>query len=178
MPRVFTCVWLPDELKARVVEIQEQLKKIVEAKFVEPENLHLTLTFLGNISEERLISVKRTLDSVLKNVKSFHVKLEGLKIIPNERFIRVIGISVTDDSEISRLIKVIGTAIDGKYHEKTKLTLCRVKNVSNRKSLMDFIEKNRHIKIGRFHVKTVALVKSTLTRRGPLYETIHSFPLE
>jgi len=148
------------------------IKLPIKAKFVEKENLHLTVTFLGNVSEEKVEYLKSQLDLSVKDVKKFNVKLEGLKIIPNENYIRVIGIQVASD-EMPELIRKVAKYIGGDYHEVTKLTLCRVKNVMNKRTIKEFIEKNRDVKMGEFEVKSVALVKSTLTRRGPIYETIH-----
>ena len=174
MLRLFTCIWIPDDIRKMIVEFQEKLKKVpIKAKFVEPENLHLTITFLGNVNETEVESLKNKLDDCVKDVKKFHVKLEGLKLIPGENYIRVIGLKIMDEGNVSRLIKRIGKSMDGKYHETSKLTLCRVKNVLDKKKLREFIEENRNVIVGSFHVKSVALVKSTLTKHGPVYETIH-----
>lgn len=173
MLRLFTCVKIPDELCEKIVTLQNEMVKLpIKAKFVEKENLHLTVTFLGDTSEDKVGYLKSQLDLSVEDVKKFNVKLEGLKIIPNENYIRVIGIQIVSE-EVSELIKKVAKYIDGDYHEATKLTLCRVKNVIDKRMIKEFIEKNRNVKIGEFEVQGVALVKSTLTRRGPIYETIH-----
>ncbi|MDI6825922.1 MAG: RNA 2',3'-cyclic phosphodiesterase [Candidatus Aenigmarchaeota archaeon] len=173
MLRLFTCVWVPTHIRQKIVELQEEMKNLpIKTKFVETENLHLTVTFLGNKNENELETLKNKLDESVKNVRKFHVVLEGLKVIPNENYIRVIGIQVVS-KEMENLIKKVAELIDGNYHETTKLTLCRVKKLFDKKILKNFIEKNRHIKIGEFEVQSVALVKSSLTRQGPIYETIH-----
>ena len=175
MLRLFTCVWIPNDIKVKIEKLQKELmKQPIKAKFVELENLHFTVTFLGDIKEKDVNMLETKLNSSVKNVKSFHVKLEGLKIIPNEDFIRVIGVNIKDEGRnVSNLIKEVGKSIDGKYYETAKLTLCRVKKVYDKHSLKGFIEKNRNVEIGIFEVKNVSLVKSTLTRKGPIYETIH-----
>jgi len=175
MLRLFTCVWIPNDIKLKIESLQKELmKQPIKAKFVELENLHFTVTFLGDIKEKDLNMLKAKLDSSVKNVERFHVKLEGLKIIPNEEFIRVIGVKIKDEGKnVLNLIKKVGKSIDGKYYGVAKLTLCRVKKVYDKHSLKSFIEKNHNVEIGTFEVKNVALVKSTLTRSGPIYETIH-----
>lgn len=174
MVRLFVCIWVPEFLRDRIVEFQKEIKKLpIKTKFVEPENLHLTITFLGDVKESDIVSLKEKLDASLKNINKFHVKLKGLKIIPNENYIRVIGINVENRDEISSLIRGVGKSIDGKFYEETKLTLCRVKNIKDKQLLRNFIEKHRKIEIGEFEVKSVVLVKSMLTRQGPIYETIY-----
>ncbi len=173
MLRLFTCVKVPDELREKVVSFQNEMIKLpIKVKFVEKENLHLTVTFLGDVNEDKVEYLKSQLDLSLVDVKRFNLKLEGLKIIPNENYIKVLGIQVVSE-EMPELIKKVAKYIGGDYHEDTKLTLCRVKNVMDKKIIKDFIEKNRNIKIGEFEVQSVALVKSTLTRGGPVYENIH-----
>jgi 2'-5' RNA ligase len=173
MLRLFTCVKIPDELREKVVALQNEMTNLsIKAKFVEKENLHLTVTFLGDTNEDKVEYLKSQLDFSLEDIKKFNLKLEGLKIIPNENYIKVIGIQVAS-KEMPELIKKVAKYIGGDYHEDTKLTLCRVKNVVDKRKIKEFIEKNRNVKIGEFEVQNVTLMKSTLTRCGPVYETVH-----
>jgi len=180
MLRLFTCVWVPKELKEKIINFQKEIMKLpIKAKYVEVENLHFTITFLGDVKEEDLNKLKEMLDTSIKDIKSFHVKLSELKIIPNEEFIRVIGININDENgDVSNLIKKVAESMDGKYYEKQKLTLCRVKKIYDKKIVKNFIEKNCNVEIGGFQIDSVALVKSTLTMKGPIYETIHKSMLK
>jgi 2'-5' RNA ligase len=129
MLRLFTCVKIPDELREGVVVFQNEMTKLpIKLKFVEKENLHLTVTFLGDVNEDKVEYLKSQLDLSVADVKKFNLKLEGLKIIPNENYIKVLGIQVVSE-EMTELIKKVAKYIGGDYHEDTKLTLCRVKNV-------------------------------------------------
>ena len=173
MLRLFTCVKIPDELREGVVVFQNEMTKLpIKLKFVEKENLHLTVTFLGDVNEDKVEYLKSQLDLSVADVKKFNLKLEGLKIIPNENYIKVLGIQVVSE-EMTELIKKVAKYIGGDYHEDTKLTLCRVKNVIDKRKIKEFNEKNLNVKIGEFEVQNVALMKSILTRQGPIYETIH-----
>ena len=179
MLRLFVCIWIPDELKEKIVNLQEEIKNIpITAKFVERENLHLTITFLGNVRDEEVDSLKKKLDMTTKHIKKFQINLSGLRVIPNEYYVRVLGVGVKDSEKIIDLIKNIGGSVGGKYYETNKLTLCRVKRVRDKKMLRNFIEKNQNVEIGNFEVKSIALVESVLTRSGPLYKTLHKFELQ
>ena len=178
MLRLFVCIWIPEELKEKIVSLQEQINNIpITAKFVERENLHLTITFLGNVREEEAELLKKKLDIITKNFNKFQINLTGLSVIPNEHYIRVLGVGVKNN-EFADLIKNVGNSLGGKYYETNKLTLCRVKGVKDKKRLRDFIEKNQNVEIGNFEVKTIALVKSELSRQGPVYKTLHESELK
>jgi len=177
--RLFVCIWIPNNLKDKIIKFQQEIQKLpIKTKFVELENLHLTVTFLGNIKESEVDPIIKKLDNITEKIKKFFIKLVGLKIIPNESYVRVLGLNVKAEENVVNLVKKIGETIGGKYYEATKLTLCRVKNVQDKRFLREFIEMNRNIEIGEFQVKSVALVKSTLTRNGPVYETIHESMLQ
>lgn len=179
MLRLFTCIWIPDDIRENIKKFQEKIKKLpMRAKFIEPENLHITITFLGSVEEDELKSLIKKIDTITKGVKKFHVKIQTLKIIPNEEYMRVIGVNVSNDQNLADLIKKIGDSIDGKFYTTAKLTLCRVKSVFDKQIIKDFIEKNHNVKLGEFVIESVALVKSTLTRQGPVYETIHTSMLK
>jgi 2'-5' RNA ligase len=174
MLRLFACILVPDDLRDKIIRFQKEVQKLpLRAKFVEPENLHITVTFLGDVKEDKLNSIIAELDNITKTIKKFSVKLMGLRVIPNESHIRVLGINLMDGKNVADLIKKVGESIGGKYYEETKLTLCRVKKVQDKHSLGEFIERNRNVEIGGFEVRSVALVKSVLTRSGPIYKTVH-----
>ncbi len=178
MLRLFPCIWIPENIKNEIIEFQKKMEKLpIDAKFVEKENLHLTITFLGNKHENEVEGITRELDGVANSSRYLHVKLGGLKIIPSESYIRVIGIHVNPSREVEELIKKVASAIDGDYHEGTKMTLCRVRNVINKTVVSDFIEKNRDVSFGGFDIENISLVKSVLTGKGPVYETIHNSQL-
>lgn len=179
MLRLFACIWIPGDIHKNVQKFQEKIKKLpMKAKFIEPENLHITITFLGSVEEDELKSLIKKIDTITKNVKKFHAKIETLKIIPNEEYIRVIGVNVSNNQNLADLIKKIGDSIGGKFYTTAKLTLCRVKSIFDKQIIKDFIEKNHNVKLGEFVIESVALVKSTLTRQGPVYETIHTSMLK
>jgi len=178
MPRLFTCIWLPEDVKSNVIKFQNEIKKLpIKAKFVEPENIHITITFIGELNENKIKDLIEKINSITNDFTKIKIELEGLKLLPNENFIRVIGIDVKNNEELKKLIKNIGNCTRSKFYESTKLTLCRVKNIYNKNLLKNFIEKNRYIKIGSFEVKEISLVESILGRDGPTYKIIHKFKL-
>jgi 2'-5' RNA ligase len=179
MLRLFVCVWIPDGVKEKIIKFQNEIKELpMDAKFVETENLHITITFLGYKDLKEIEKIKNGIIAALKGVEKFNVKIKGLKIIPNENYIRVMGIGIGDeDNNLANLIKKVAKQIGGDYYEKQKITLCRVKKIYDKASMKKFIEKNLNIEIGSFEINSVALVKSVLAKHGPVYETIYKHQL-
>ena len=178
MIRLFSCIWVPDNLIEEIEAFLSKLKDTgIKAKFVERENFHVTVNFLGDVNENKLDEIKIKMDNCLSNLREFHVKVEGLKLIPNENYVRVIGVKV-NSSDLENLIGCVVKGLGGSFHKKSKLTLCRVKAVPNKVKLREFIKRNCDMRIGEFHVNKISLVKSTLTKSGPVYETIHETELK
>ncbi|MEM5792859.1 MAG: RNA 2',3'-cyclic phosphodiesterase [Candidatus Aenigmatarchaeota archaeon] len=177
MVRLFICIWIPEDIKNKLILLQKEMKEIgVHGKYVEKDNFHVTLTFIGEVKEDKVGPLKEMLEKCLSDVKGFKIELSGLKLIPNESFIRVIGIKIISE-ELRNLIREIGSKIGGSFYEEEKVTLCRVKSLKKDKFKM-FLVKNINVNLGSFNVKSVCLVKSVLTRDGPIYETIHVVDLK
>jgi len=174
--RTFIAIDMPAEIRKELVKIQEKLKekigKIARAKFVAPENLHLTLKFLGELSDFKVNKIKETLRQV--KFKAFKVKLNSLGVF-TEKFIRVVWINLEPAKPIMELHEKIDSLFEKKDKNfETHVTLARIKFVSDRK---EFISKLKEIKVEplEFEINSFALKKSTLTEKGPIYETIREF---
>jgi 2'-5' RNA ligase len=169
MVRCFVAIY-PVKSK-RVYEMQEKIGKLIEGKEVEKENMHITLSFLGEKTEGEIEEIKERLKEVVSLCYKRVATLTKIKFIPNERFLRVIAIDVVGLEDLSEMVekKVGGDA------KPPHLTLFRVKNVKNRRELLEFkkVEINENVPVER-----ICLMKSTLTRKGPIYEVISSFELK
>src|SRR3989344_2398780 len=76
LTRAFICVEFSDGVIREVARVQELLDKKFIGKFTELENLHLTLKFLGEIDEDRIVEVKKRLGEI--KLKEFEGKLHSL----------------------------------------------------------------------------------------------------
>ncbi|MCM8783055.1 MAG: RNA 2',3'-cyclic phosphodiesterase, partial [Candidatus Omnitrophica bacterium] len=74
--RTFIALPVPEEIKAILGSLEEELKtKDVDVKWVNPQNIHITLKFLGEIEENRLSLIKKTLDKTFQATLAFPVTL-------------------------------------------------------------------------------------------------------
>ncbi len=160
-------------------EVREIVRKFdYPVKWVEEENLHLTLKFLGEVKEERVEEISRVLREIRRSEKRFELSLEDIGAFPSERSPRVIWIGVGKGrEEIIRLQERIEeglTPLGFKKEERgfhPHLTIARVKKRADFKELFDLSYKSRV-----FLVDSVTLFKSTLTPKGPIYEPLDRFP--
>ncbi len=151
-------------------------------KFVEPENLHFTLKFLGEVPEQDVKGVEEKISSVVKGVKQFRLSLERFGYFGKPGYIRSLWIDVGEGKdELVKLIENMNQNLDHIRREVHRanphLTIGRVKSGRNRDILLREIESLKDVKLGEMPVKFVKLKQSTLTKKGPIYSDLKVFEL-
>lgn len=178
MVRCFVGFLIPEHLRKSISEVKDELSKLeMKCKFVEDENLHICFSFLGEVEEEKIDYISKNLDSICNSYAGFEVFIDGVKPIPSENYIRVIALDVVDSN---RVLKSIAKEIQERIGGDSKpphLTLCRVKNITNKQEMKKKIQELRQKKIGNMKITSVQLIKSELQRGGPLYSAIHESKL-
>jgi 2'-5' RNA ligase len=175
MARVFIGIFLPDTLKDSVVSLQENLKNLpIECKLVERENLHISLDFIGEVAEGNMEELGSKITAVTKSVRQFDVGIGGLKLIPNEKFVRVIALDVNSVG-LSDLCKKLKETVGGDV-KPPHITLCRVKKILSKNQLLErFMLIKPQTKL--LKVTSIKLIRSELRHDGPAYETVSEFLL-
>lgn len=177
MVRCFIGFALPENIKKHVSELQKEVVKLpLEYKLVEVENLHVCLSFLGEVKEDELGRINEGLDEVCRNYVKFNVETSEVKAIPNESYIRVLALDILEKTgSIERIRKEIVQKIGGDS-KPPHITLCRVKNVSDKKTVALKLEEMKG-RTESFPVVAIQLIKSELRRTGPIYSVIHESKL-
>jgi 2'-5' RNA ligase len=162
------------ELERIIKEIRQ--KDLIKAKFIEPENLHLTLKFLGEISDFKLNHVRET----LKHLRFGKIKAKLGKLgVFSPSYVKILWVGLEPEEKFKELAGKINKLLgeEEKRRFSSHVTLARVKSVKNRKM---FLESLKEIKVEpvEFLVDKIKLKKSTLTKKGPLYEDILKVNLE
>ena len=172
MVRCFVGIVMPEHIRHAAENLQKKLAGFeLKCKFVEPENMHICLSFLGEVEEENMGKLKEGLDSIASKYKKFDANVGKVKFIPSESYIRVIVIDVADSS--GRLEKLRGDVVRvvGGDSKPPHLTLCRVKRIENKKRLVSEFGKTGCNE--NFQVDSIQLIKSELSRSGPTYTVLH-----
>lgn len=181
--RTFIAITLPKEIKDRLSAIQEELKNTgAEVKWVKPENIHLTLKFLGEIDEKKLEKIIQATEEAVKDKKPFLAHLGSIGAFPNINFPRVIWLGIeAGDRETKEIAKGLEDKIaklgipkeDRPFSShitigRTKSGIHRDKLVGTLKKIADDFGKENL----EFQVKAITLFKSTLTPKGPIYQAL------
>jgi len=176
--RCFISVELPEEIKQKMQAVVNKLKAAeAEVKWVEAQNVHLTLKFLGWVEEKDLENLVSITEGVVKGFKGFQVRFEGLGTFPEGRSPRVVWVGAVSGQE--EMKKIAGSlekelAQAGFRSEerefKSHATLGRVKGKQNMDKLKEKIAEFKDKVFGECFIDSVHIMKSTLTRKGPTYE--------
>ncbi|MBI4654914.1 MAG: RNA 2',3'-cyclic phosphodiesterase [Nitrospirae bacterium] len=181
--RCFISVELPEELKKNIYVYVEKLKAAgVDVKWVRPENLHLTLKFLGDTTEERLKSINERLISLAKAHDRFYLQISGAGAFPNIKYPKVIWLGVYDSEEIIKLQHDIDESMAGLGFEKDDkqfaphLTIGRVKSMRNKDALIKELITLKEVDFGKIGVINITLMKSELKPGGAEHFKLSEIP--
>jgi 2'-5' RNA ligase len=176
--RTFIAIDVNDAVRERLVELQETLARGgTDVKWVEPENLHLTLLFLGEVEDKQLHEVCRAVTGACSGHAPFTMTLEKVGCFPNPRRPRILWAGVgTGLQEVVALHDAIepGLLDLGCYRREERdftphLTLGRVKGDKVTFKLSEAIAKNQAWQGGDTAVREVLVMSSTLGSEGPEY---------
>jgi RNA 2',3'-cyclic 3'-phosphodiesterase len=183
--RCFVALALPPPVRKLLVQVQEALRRAdAHVKWVEEENLHLSLKFLGDLDEDSVDRLKGILSVEALRWPRMALTYEGIGTFPERGVPRVVWAGCAGDLEtpaalagaIERSAEQVGVPRE-RHPFAAHLTIGRVKSDRNVKRLMSAIENQRRVPLGRDDVREFVLYKSTLTDQGPLYERIADFGL-
>lgn len=102
--RAFLAIPLPQQLKDAVKTLQRNLRaQIPDARWVRPENLHLTLHFFGDVEQETLENIKVSVLSVKGCKRPFPVEVKGLGAFPNRNRPRILWLGLEPKDQLRQL---------------------------------------------------------------------------
>lgn len=185
MPRAFIAIDISESVRQKLTEIQNQLKETGgDFKLVEPQNIHVTLRFLGEIPDKKIEEITGAIKKAVAGTKKFNLEVKKIGVFPNLNYVRVIwaGVEKGEDEVIALQKRIegelqqIGFRAEGDF--VPHLTIARVRSAKNKERLAKFIKENSAIDFGTTPVSAVELKKSVLTPKGPIYSTLARIELE
>jgi 2'-5' RNA ligase len=181
--RAFLAIEVPEELKLKIYKIIKEFKKTdARIKYVELENLHLTLKFFGEIDSEGIDLLSQKISSVASEFDGFKVNIKGCGAFPNTNRIKVIWLGLENDEFVKKLHdeldkEFVRMGFDKDKKFSTHLTIGRMKSAKGKADVKSTIESFEDVEIGEMNVDKIILKKSTLTPQGPIYEDLEIFEL-
>lgn len=189
--RAFIAISLPQQIINTLSKLQSELKNTgADVKWVEPENIHLTLKFLGEIDEGVKDCVANAIREVASLNPAFKANISSFGAFPKIDYPRVIWVGLgAGDSESKKIAKEIEeklTKIGIPAEERdftSHITLGRVRSPKNRFKLVQELKKlesesSQRLSGLEFEVNAVSLYKSSLSQGGPVYEALQKASLK
>ncbi len=179
--RLFVAIALPEELRARLSRMQQG---VPAARWVDPDNLHLTLRFIG----EADVVEAQDLDAALVQVRAprFDVTLAGVGRFGQGRKSRALWVGVAPTPELDRLRRRVERAVQaaGFAPERRKfkphVTLARFKGTPGGAPghwLHDHLAQHANFRAESFAARAFVLYSSLLTPAGAIYTPERVYPL-
>lgn len=186
--RAFIAIGLPQEIKESLTQLQQELKATqADVKWVRPDNIHLTLKFLGEIDDTALEKITDIINGVAGKISAFKLRINSLGAFPKIDSPRVIWVGVdAGDKEV----KEIATQLEGKIEKlgipkedrpfSSHITIGRTKSGLNRQNLVGVLKDKFDLggKNLEFFASKITLFKSTLSPKGPTYEILKEVNLK
>jgi 2'-5' RNA ligase len=177
MIRLFVAIQLPEEIQDRVAELCSGL---TNARWIDPDNFHITLRFIGEVAESRFEDIDMALSVV--RAPAFHLKLNGVDSFGNNNGVRAVWVGIEREPALfhlrdkveSALVRA-GVAPEGQKF-KPHVTLTRSRQRGDAR-LGDFIARNSLFQAGPFPVAAFTLFSSFLSQSGSIYTPERIYPL-
>lgn len=183
--RTFVAANLDSGLKAALARVQEQLKATrADVGWVRPENLHLTLKFLGQVEKDRLGAIGKAVAAVATGFGPVRLVFEGLGAFPRPRATRVVWIGLSHGAEaltelqtkVEAALDPLGFPLEARPFT-AHLTLGRVRSPAHREQLARALTGAPAEVLGEMVLDRIELMKSDLSVGGARYSILQSFPL-
>lgn len=162
----------------RLSEIQGMLANTgADLKLVRPQNIHLTMRFLGNISLPMVDLIHEEMKQIV--FASFNIELRGVGTFPSLRHARVVWTGIrrgADEllnifNQLEPRLRRLGFKQDPKGFSP-HLTIARVRTGRHKAELIRCVEDLSDYEFGVINAEELKLKKSVLTPRGPIYTTL------
>lgn len=182
--RTFLALDLDVPIVAGLVKAQQQLANPADkVKWVERENLHVTLKFLGDVPDDLLTDVCRQVAAAAARVQPFSFDVRGLTVSPTHGPIRMIWAGVRDNSgmigvlhdELDKMLPGLGPQEHRLY--RPHITLARVKHVKIAALFRGAVATWADREFGFQHCDEVVAYTSSLGDEGPTYTPLYAAPI-
>jgi len=154
-----------------------------DVRWVAPQNLHVTLRFLGQVTEPMVAAIQDGLEPVVRTIAPFEVTAAGLGVFPDELHPRVVWVGLREEGgalerlygATSEVLVRMGFNLDDKPFT-SHVTLGRVKG-GDGAALAACVAESGERKYGAFTVREIACYRSDLRPGGADYQVLWRLPL-
>ena len=185
--RLFVAIDTEPQVQGRIEHIQQQLKRDLnlsgkEVRWVRPEQIHLTLKFLGDVRDGMITQVCDVMTRTAAAHDGFDLRIQGLGVFGRPTRVVWAGCQVPPE-----LIK-LQTRLENKFEQigwdkenrpfAGHLTIARVKSTVSGRKLAEAVQAYPDEFLGAVSVDQLRLYESRLSRTGSKYNTVCMAPLK
>ena len=185
MKRTFIAIDIPASVKLKkLLELLRADFREDKIRWVDPEILHITLSFLGDTSEQQVNYISEQLEKICSGYSSMELHLKEVGVFPNLRKPKVFWVGIERNKLLENLqeeIKVMLHDYGMNRDEKSfnpHLTIARIKWIDDIDKLKYLLQKYRGETIQKTKIGAVIYYESKLTANGPIYNPVKKFPLK
>ena len=186
--RCFVAIEIEKGIRTRLNQLQKQLQKRCSllpgtVKWVEPENIHLTLKFIGDVRDRDITGVCGIVNEVVAKYEGFTIDVRRLGFFGSPPRVVWVGVEPTPEllsmqKELDEKLSAAGFATEDNKGYQGHLTLCRVKDFKAGRILKTVVDEFDEVGLGFQSVDRVNVYSSELTKRGPIYAVVSSCDLK
>jgi 2'-5' RNA ligase len=181
--RAFVAAALPEDMQAKIGRLQQDLRpQRLNLRWVKPENIHLTIKFLGDIRADQVEPVQQVLAVAVRGCPALHLVARGIGVFPGPKRPRVMWVGLDGDiGPLTALARDIDThlAAAGFAPEKrpfrAHLTIGRFRH-GHPGVVESALQRHHECEAGTLTVEQVSLFRSQLRPDGPIYTEMALFP--
>jgi len=188
--RSFIAIELPNPLQQALDQLESRLKtdRQPDVKWVSPASIHLTLKFLGSISADLVAEITRAIGAAAPGTVPFRLRTGALGVFPNPKRVQVVWVGLEGElDKLNHLQQKLETSLaplgfppEGRRFTP-HLTLARLRDrasAAEREEMGKLVAETRLDDATEITVDAVSLMKSELTRAGPVYTRISRVELK
>ena len=181
--RLFVALDVPDVARRALTELISKLQpKSRGARWVQPENLHITLKFIGHVESDKLAPIRDAL-STIHSAEPLDLRFHGMGFFPNEHRPRAVWCGIAASANLAPLAADIDRAlaplgVEAETRPFTPhLTLARFKTDEGVAAVVHAANEMKSYDFGHSVETNFHLYESLLKPSGAQYNRLASFPI-
>lgn len=183
--RIFVAAWPGEEFLDSLSPIDRWLARFGSHRIIARDQRHLTLAFVGDVESSQIDQMENSIAAVVSSTQPLNVRATEIMGLPSQRSPKIVAVALAATPEVSRLRQLTLEAVAAVCPVETVLrdldrepvphiTVARTRRADSARRL-DFTKAPEAS--GVMRIGAVAIVRSTLTPRGPEYETVRRIEL-
>lgn len=176
MIRAFIAIDLNEPIRRFLSDLIRDFKSLgLDARWARPENIHLTLKFLGEVSEEQLDLLAEALRKAAGTAVSFSLTVQGVGVFPSSRRPRIVWAGLQREPNLTHLQREVEDRMNRLGFEreqrpfKPHLTLARIRRPGRTQKIKGWLRDHSQLQGPSWTVNEITLFRSELTPEGARY---------